>query len=259
MMMDELIILAQDIGNVVNQIPVKDRARPVEMGADGTPTAHIDKVAEKIILDYVEGEKLPLNILSEEAGFIDRGFDDTLVVDPIDGTSNAKRNIPYFSVSLAIGRQNIQDISLGIVYNPCTGDLYHAEKGEGAYFNGVKLDSTQTNAELDNLMISTHFGGDTNTGIYDIIKNFKKVRAFGSASLDICSVASGQSSVYYYNNDDPTQRLRVTDIAASVLILREAGGQIYDTSGKPLSMSLDLDDRNNMIALMDDSILEVFL
>ena len=68
MMMDELIILAQDIGNVVNQIPVKDRARTVEMGADGTPTAHIDKVAEKIILDYIESEQLPLNIQSVVCG-----------------------------------------------------------------------------------------------------------------------------------------------------------------------------------------------
>ena len=108
-------------------------------------------------------------------------------------------------------------------------------------------------------MISTHFGGRTNDRINEIIKNFKKVRAFGCASLDICSVAAGQSDAYYFHMDEPEERLRVTDIAAAVLILREAGGQIHDLAGNPLEMKLDLKDRNNMIALMNNDLLEEFI
>ncbi len=259
MMLDELILLAQDVGNVINQIPMAERGKVVDMGADGTPTSHIDKVAEQIILDHIASHDLPLNVLSEEAGFIDRGYDDVLVIDPVDGTSNAKRNIPYFSISLAVGQDDLDGIKIGVVYNPCTGDLYHSEKGEGAYFNGHRLELSKNDADKGELMISTHFGGRTNDRINEIIKDFKKVRAFGCASLDICSVAADQSDAYYFNNDEPDERLRVTDIAAAVLILREAGGQIHDLAGNPLEMKLDLKDRNNMIALMNNDLLEEFI
>ncbi|MCK5038495.1 MAG: sugar kinase, partial [Thermoplasmata archaeon] len=184
MMLDELILLAQDVGNVINQIPMAERGKVVDMGADGTPTSHIDKVAEQIILDHIASHDLPLNVLSEEAGFIDRGYDDVLVIDPVDGTSNAKRNIPYFSISLAVGQDDLDGIKIGVVYNPCTGDLYHSEKGEGAYFNGHRLELSKNDADKGELMISTHFGGRTNDRINEIIKDFKKVRAFGCASLD---------------------------------------------------------------------------
>ena len=263
MMLDDLITLAQDVGNVINQIPIAERGKTIEMGADGTPTSHIDKVAEKIILDHVAAHDLPLNVLSEEAGFVDRGYENVLVIDPVDGTSNAKRNIPYFSISLAVGQDDLDGIRIGIVYNPCTGDLYHSEKGEGAYFNGKRLgpsnDSGDGDGDNRELMICTHFGGRTNGRINEIIKNFKKIRALGCASLDICSVAADQSDAYYFNIDEPDERLRVTDIAAAVLILREAGGQIHDLTGNPLEMKLNLKDRKNMIALMNNDLLGEFI
>lgn len=266
-MLDELILLAQDVGNVINQIPMAERGKIVEMGADGTPTSHIDKVAEDIILDHVASNNLELNVLSEEAGLVDHGYDDVLVIDPVDGTSNAKRNIPYFSISLAVGRDDLDGVKLGIVYNPCTGDLYHSEKGEGAYFNGHRLALPENNGEAevpgnertDGMMISTHFGSQSNPHILEIAKGFHKVRALGCASLDICSVAATQSDAYYFHMDEPDKRLRVTDIAAAVLILREAGGQIFDINGTPLAMKLDLKDRNNMIALMNNDLLGRFI
>ncbi len=257
MMLDDLIILAQDVGNVINQIPMSQRGKVVEMGADGTPTSHVDKVAENIILDHVVSHDLPLNVLSEEAGFIDRGYDDVLVTDPVDGTSNARRNIPYFSISLAIGQGDLDGMNMGVVYNPCTGDVYHSEKGEGAYFNGHKLEPPEDDDNRE-LMISTHFGSQSNPCIHEIAKGFGKVRAMGCASLDICSVAASQSDAYYFHMDGPDKQLRVTDIAAAVLILREAGGQIYDLDGELLKMRLDLKDRNNMIALMNNELLGRF-
>ncbi len=262
-MLDELILLAQDVGNVINQIPMAERGKMVEMGADGTPTSHIDKVAEDIILDHVASNNLELNVLSEEAGFVDRGYEDVLVIDPVDGTSNAKRNIPYFSISLAVGRDDLDGVTLGIVYNPCTGDLYHSEKGEGAYFNGHRLEPPKYKGDSGNggegKMISTHFGSQSNPRIHEVAKKFHKVRALGSASLDICSVAAAQSDAYYFHMDEPDKRLRITDIAAAVLILREAGGEIYDINGDPLVMKLDLKDRNNMIALMNNALLGEFI
>ncbi len=85
-----------------------DKGLELYMGADGTPTSNIDKIAEDMILECVEGMKVPVNVLSEEAGYIDRGMDRTLVIDPIDGTFNA---IPWTTVLQCFhgGRDIIDD------------------------------------------------------------------------------------------------------------------------------------------------------
>ena len=90
------------------------------MGADGTPTQWIDRYAEDIVLDTVADTKI--NILSEERGYIDNGGDYTLILDPIDGTRNAIHNIPFYAISLAIGKEKLGDVQYGLVRNIPTGD-----------------------------------------------------------------------------------------------------------------------------------------
>ena len=81
----------------------------VGIGADGTPTKYIDKIAEDVAINFIKKSKIKVNILSEEAGFIDLGGEYTFVLDPIDGTRNAYRGIPFYSVSLAVGKSKISD------------------------------------------------------------------------------------------------------------------------------------------------------
>ncbi|MCD6467816.1 MAG: sugar kinase, partial [Thermoplasmata archaeon] len=109
--------------------------RKIGIGADGTATEYIDKIAEDIAIKYVRKSKVAVNILSEEAGFLDFGGEYTLIIDPIDGTRNAVRGIPFYATSIAVGKDTLNSVEYGIVMNIPTGDTYIAEKGEGVYLN----------------------------------------------------------------------------------------------------------------------------
>ena len=111
----------------------------VGMGADGTPTSRIDKIAEDAIFKVLDAKGNPLNVLSEEHAFKDFGKPDTLVVDPIDGTANAMSGIPFYSVSLAVGQRDLDGVRYALVRNLATGDTYYAAKGKGAFRNGEAI------------------------------------------------------------------------------------------------------------------------
>ena len=111
----------------------------VGLGADGTVTKYVDKIAEDAAINYLNKSKIKVNVLSEEAGFIDNGAEYTFVLDPLDGTRNAYRGIPFYSVSIGVGKKTISDVEYGIVKNIPTGDVFTAEKGFGAFYNNKKI------------------------------------------------------------------------------------------------------------------------
>src|SRR2546425_9274776 len=112
--MKELLLeLAESVQHAVTEL-VEDPAEVVGRGADGAPSARIDRVAETAVLRVLDYEDARLNVLSEEAGFIDRGGDRTIVLDPIDGTHNALRGGPAYLVSNAIGRSRLADVGEGV-------------------------------------------------------------------------------------------------------------------------------------------------
>ena len=250
--------MAMTVSDIVRAVPVPDRAREVGMGADGTPTSFIDSVAEKAILDFVDERGLEVNILSEEIGLIDRGHEDLLVIDPVDGTYNCKNGIPYFSVSIALGRNDLDGIKLGVVQNIPTGDVFFAEKGGGAFLNNERISTKPVNK--NDMTIASYFGKVVDpVSSHEIAYRFRKVRAFGAASLDLCAVASGQVDAFYLKLKSDHPSLRITDIAAAILILREAGGEAYHLDGRRLEMTLALEDRDNMFAIGDNATLEMML
>ena len=108
----------------------------------------IDKTAEDAILNAVDDLDLKVNILSEEAGYIDRGYSETLVVDPVDGTHNATLGLPFYTVSLAVGKNSLQGITQAVVKNLVTGDVYTAEKGEGSRLNNKPIHVKEFNLSL---------------------------------------------------------------------------------------------------------------
>ena len=109
-MKDILHLMAKKVREAERALPRgHDRTEELYMGADGTPTCAVDKVAEDVILQFVEEQDLPFNVLSEEIGFIDRKEAKTLVIDPIDGTYNSAMGLPFYSVSLAVGKKSLRD------------------------------------------------------------------------------------------------------------------------------------------------------
>jgi fructose-1,6-bisphosphatase/inositol monophosphatase family enzyme len=225
------------------------------LGADGTPTKLIDDAAEKICIQILEEKDENFNILSEECGFIDKKAPLTLVMDPIDGTHNAIRGVPFYSLSLALGKSKLSDVEYGLVRNLVTGDTYWAEKGKGAFFNDRSI-TTRPYPKKDS-MFSFYMGERATEKAYNMAKIPRRGRALGCASLEMCLVASGSLDVYYHNYSPAEYSIRVTDIAASTLILREAGGEVFNETYDILEMSFDIKCRTNVIAVGDESALEV--
>jgi len=242
--------IAEGIEKKVSEERKKDfeqMAREVEMGADGTPTQQIDKIAEDVALE-ISGRRM--NILSEEAGFIDHGQKYTMVIDPVDGTRNAVHDIPFYCTSIAVGREKLGDIEYALVRNLLTGDIYTAEKGKGAFLNGRKI---EVERKSDEPIFSLALGKSGNNRMFNLLNiNRLNIRSLGAAALEMCLVASGSIHAYIQGND----YLRVTDFAASTLIVREAGGEVFDVRGNVLDTPLNLKERSSVIAVSSEEFLE---
>ena len=255
-MNEELKILAH---KTVNSIYRKiRRAKPTEfykfgnnigIGADGSVTKYVDKIAEDAALNVLEKSKIKVNLLSEEIGFVDHGADYTFVLDPIDGTRNAYIGIPFFAVSLAIGKSKISDIEYGIVKNIPTGDIFTAKKGYGAFLNKKRIGVPDVpDKELcSSLALGKNFDKLTIT-----LAKKEKVRSLGSASLEMCMVAIGALDFYVVGKE----YIRVVDIAAATLILREAGGIVSNIFGEELDMPFNLDDRTSIVAACNEELIQ---
>jgi len=224
----------------------------IGVGADGTPTKYVDKLAEDVAINFLEKSKVKVNVLSEEAGYLDFGGEYTFVLDPVDGTRNAYRGIPFYSVSLGIGKSKLSDIEYGIVKNIPTGDVFVAEKGHGAFFNNKRIAVPEVPDKelLSSLTLGINFDKVTLS-----LAKKDKVRSLGSASLEMCMVAIGALDFYVMGKE----YLRVIDIAASTLVLREAGGIVTDILGKQLDMPLNLDERTSVVAACNEDVIRKIL
>src|SRR2546425_11018726 len=120
-----LLELADAVQHAVAEI-ADDPAEVLGHGADGAPSTRIDRVAEEAVLRVLDYEDARLNVLSEEAGFVDRGGGATLVLGPIDGTHKALRGGAAYSVSMAIGRARLADVEEGLVRDLVSGATYYA-------------------------------------------------------------------------------------------------------------------------------------
>jgi len=227
----------------------------VSTGAYGVPTSAIDLVAERAALDELEKTGERLNVLSEEAGFIDRGGDMTIVIDPVDGTRNAARGFPAYSTSMAIGHESMDDTEFGLVMDLVSGRTYFASRGKGAFLDDRRLKVREFDTR--DTVFSIYLGTNANQEGLELTRRVRRVRNLGAASLDICLVATGAADLYYMNSNAKNAELRVVDIAASTLILREAGGEVVDLDRRRLNMPYDSKTRSNLIAYGDPKALEL--
>jgi fructose-1,6-bisphosphatase/inositol monophosphatase family enzyme len=255
-MVEEIKILA---AKVVDKIYRKVRRvaksdfssfkKNVGIGADGTPTKFIDQLAEDVALDAINKSKTKVNVLSEEAGFIDNGGEYVFVLDPVDGTRNASRGIPFYSVSLAVGKKDLSDVWYGIIKNIPTGDLFVVEKDHGAFMNKKQVAAPELPDKQ--ILSCLTLGNNYDKKSLGLAKQ-DKVRSMGCASLEMCLVATGALDFYIVGRE----YMRVTDIAASTLFVREAGGLVTDILGRKLDMSLSLDERTSVIAACNKELIE---
>ncbi len=222
------------------------------MGADGTPTEEIDRVAESQMLASLEQEGVDWDVVSEEIGFHKRGGGATLVVDPIDGSHNVLRSLPFATVSLALGRNSLDGIEVGLIRELHTGSTFWAMRGGGAFRDGhpIRVRPWVPKSELFFLNLGRHSTPRT----IRLAERARRVRSLGCASLEIALVSQGGADAYLFENDTPNRNLRVTDVAAAYRILLEAGGGLANADGADVGgLALAADQRTSLFALGDPS------
>jgi myo-inositol-1(or 4)-monophosphatase len=189
-----------------------------------------DKKVEKILIDELIKARPSYSILSEEIGEIKNDENFRWIIDPIDGTSNFLHGVPHFAIS--IGLESEKEIICGIVYDPIKDEMFLAEKGNGSYLNNQRI-RVSNRKKLENCMIFTggprNSASDRETAIKEYEKFSSKVlvpiRKMGSASLDLAYVAAGRCDGFWQRD------LKYWDIAAGIILIKEAGGQISDFNG----------------------------
>ena len=197
-------ILIRDFGEVEKlQVSVKGPSDFV---------SNADTKAEKIIIDELVKTKKNYSIISEEGGSKNnQDSENVWIIDPIDGTTNFLHGIPHFAISIALKSKN--EIVSGLIYDPIKDEMFYAEKNNGAFFNNQRI-KVSKKKDIEACLFGT--GGKEKIEV-DLI-----TRKSGSAALDMAYVAAGRYDGYFQNN------LNLWDIAAGIIIVKEAGGIINE-------------------------------
>ena len=214
--------LVRDFGELENlQISMKGPA-------DFVTSA--DKRTERILIEELSRARPGYGFVGEEGGIVE-GKDKThrFIIDPIDGTTNFMHGIPQFAISIALEREG--QLVSGLVFNPVTDDMFTAEKGHGAYLNNRRL-RVAARKELGGAVIATGLpfmgkAGHARAGaeMAAVMNVTAGIRRFGAASLDLAFVAAGRFDGFWERG------LSAWDMAAGIILVREAGGVVSDLSG----------------------------
>lgn len=214
--------LKRDLGEIENlQVSLKGPANFVTVA---------DKRAEEIIYEDLLKARPGYGFVGEEGGTRE-GTDksNVWIVDPLDGTTNFLHGIPHFAISIALEREGV--LIAGLIYNPANDDLFLAEKGKGAFLNDQRL-RVAARKQLSDCVVACglpHIGrGDfrlSGAELGTIQPRVAGLRRFGAASLDLAWVAAGRLDGYWERNLQPW------DMAAGVVLVREAGGYVSDIDG----------------------------
>ena len=215
--------LIRDFGEIENL--------QVSLKGPGDFVTNCDKKVEKILIDELLKARPSYSILSEEIGEINNDDSFKWIIDPIDGTYNFLHGIPHFAIS--IGLEHNKEIICGIIYDPIKDEMFTAEKGNGSYLNNQRM-RVSSRSKLEDCMIFT--GGPKRDAknrelalkeYYKFsIKVLTPIRKLGSASLDMAYVAAGRCDGFWQRN------LNYWDIAAGIILVKEAGGFVTDFNGE---------------------------
>ena len=263
--------IIREVGPAVREYVGTDIAgTEVKTGADGTPTSFIDQVAEEKIINILKNADVYSYLVSEEVGELKLGkgtkrsiiltqelrrtdLDESetpkfiFLIDPVDGTSNAIKEIPAYAISVAVAEVNqgrvatINDVELGFLYNLANGNFFEAEKGKGCKLNNEKVKPSEV-IKVNRMTL----GGFTKTGTSEaskLVDSARRMRVLGSVVLELSYVASGKYDAFL-----DLRGSRIIDIAAGKLILEEAGGIITDKYGQKLNNVLSIYEKSIVVA-----------
>jgi myo-inositol-1(or 4)-monophosphatase len=225
----------------------RGRSRTVGIGASGDSTIYADKEAEDLLLKPL-GRVRGVRVLSEEAGFTGDPRGKTLaVVDPLDGSSNFERGIPYYCTSVAVAEgDSLEGILVGVVRDIVSGDVYAATRGGGARKNGETIRTSRiSNPSLSVLGVDLSRSSAVQVErLAPLIGGVKRQVHLGANALELCYLAEGRIDAFI----DLRGKIRITDFAAAYLIAKEAGARVTGVDGKGLRSRFDLEHRLSFVA-----------
>ena len=276
-----LDILIESSKNVYSEIKdllgTSEGASKISLGAGGDISRKIDIVAETVVINTIKSNNISPVIIGEECGIVNlnnssssssnnnnKGF---VIMDAVDGTTNAIRGIPFSCCSLAFANEfKLSSVTDAVVLDLFTGDIYSASKHKGSFFNNKKISvrneedfSSITSLEdfksID-LLIGTNVSG-VPTNILDeiskVISFSSHIRHFGANALELCYFARGFMDAYI----DIRGKIRSTDMAAAYLIAKEAGGKLYSSNGQELDSELGLKNRLSFYAVSNKKLFDL--
>lgn len=195
-----------------------------------------DLKAEKVLREELRRARPDYGLLMEESGASPaaEGVTRRWIVDPLDGTTNFLHGLPHFAISIAL--EEAGELLAAVVYDPVKNDLFFAEKGSGAYLNDRRM-RVSSRSRMDNALIATGIPFKGRDGheqfqaeLSTIMAETAGVRRWGAASLDLAYVAAGRYDGFWERG------LKSWDIAAGILLVREAGGYVSAVDGKPFAL-----------------------
>lgn len=200
----------------------------------------VDELCEQTIVEHIRQAYPNHGILAEEGGF-QAGDDYTWVIDPLDGTMNFVHGFPQFGISIAVKKKD--QLEVGLVYDPLRQELFTASRGDGAYLNNRRIRVSEAK-KLDQALLGTGFPCRDPHHLKPYLTVFEQlfpqtagIRRAGAAALDLAYIAAGRLDGFWETT------LKEWDMAAGVLLIREAGGIVTDFQGEDQFM-----DSGNIVA-----------
>ena len=200
----------------------------VSYKGQGNPVTDVDRLVEKEIIAGLAYEFPGAHFLAEESGATVGESEYTWIIDPLDGTRNYILGIPFFSVAVALVRE--EEILFGLTYDPVREEMFQAVKGFGAKLNGLSI-SASSKLHLDEAVLSFDLGSvsSSSAAAMEMVLNLwgkvQATRIMGSAALGLAYAAAGRVDIYFHHKLEPW------DVASGILLVREGGGEITDKFG----------------------------
>ena len=233
-MLNVAIEAAREAGKFLRYSICRVRTIETKKGEERNLVTEIDKASEEKIIGAIRRHYPHHAVLAEESGASESPAEYKWIIDPLDGTTNFLHGVPIYCVTIAVERKG--EVVAGVVYDPNLEELFTAEKGSGAYLNGKRIRVSQVSELIQSLLV-TGFPYDIAKNPDSAVEHFvnflmegQGIRRLGSAALDLSYVAAGRLDGFWEVNLNPW------DMAAGVLLVREAGGKVTDFSGAPASI-----------------------
>ncbi|XP_010542194.1 PREDICTED: inositol-phosphate phosphatase-like [Tarenaya hassleriana] len=241
--LDHLLAVAIDAAKVAGEIIRKGfyQSKHVEHKGQVDLVTETDKTCEEVVFNHLKQQFPDHKFIGEETaaayGVTELTDEPTWIVDPLDGTTNFVHGFPFLCVSIGLTIRKVPTV--GVVYNPIMDELFTGVQGKGAFLNGKPI-KVASQSELVKSLLAAEVGYERDKATVDastnsinsLLTKVRSIRMSGSCALNLCGIACGRLDVFYQVGFGGPW-----DIAAGIVIVREAGGVVYDPSGKEVDIT----------------------